>query len=138
MSIDKTEQHVDDEDAKYDQVPVDFPRPHHFGAVPGAQPKLLMTRYKERYYVPGCSPPELYESWRICEDLATQLAEKSLESKAGKRAHMSETEILDQYLTRLIQTKWTTEQEARWVIRRIAECLSWPIPASSVEPPTDA
>lgn len=32
------------DDAQYAQVPVDFPRPTHHGAVPGAHPKLLMDR----------------------------------------------------------------------------------------------
>jgi hypothetical protein len=123
----------EDEGAKYAQVPPDFPRPMHLGAVSGAQPKLLMTRYNGRFYIPGCTPPELYERWDICEDLARQLAQKSLESKAGKRAHMTEAEILDQYLPRLIATKWASEAEARWIIRRSAEMLSWPIPSAAME-----
>lgn len=138
MNIENTDSLVDDEDAEFGQIPADFPRPLHLGAVPGAQPKLLMVKYKERFYMPGCSPPELYESWRVCEDLATQLVEKSLASKAGKRSHMSEIDILNQYLIRLIHTRWTTVPEARWVIRRTAELLSWPIPSSSFEPPTNA
>jgi hypothetical protein len=123
----------EDDDTKYAQVPFDFPRPMHLGAVPGAQPKLLMTRYNGRFYMPGCTPPELYERWDICEDLAQNLAQKSLESKTGKRAHMTEADILDQYLPRLIAMKWTSEAEARWVIRRIAEMLSWPIPPAAME-----
>ncbi len=113
--------------------PADFPRPVHLGAVPGAQPKLLMTQYQGRFYVPGCTPPELLERWNICEDLAQQLVAKSLESKTGKRAHMTDTEILAQYLPRLIATNWTSEAEARWVIRRTGELLKWPIPASATE-----
>lgn len=114
-------------------LPADFPRPVHLGAVSGAQPKLLMTQYQGRFYVPGCTPPELLERWNRCEDLAQQLATKSLESKAGKRAHMTETEILAQYLPRLIATNWTSEPEARWVIRRTGEVLKWPIPTSATE-----
>lgn len=121
----------DDEEANYAQVPADFPRPLHLGAVSGAQPKLLMVKYHGRFYSPGCTPPELYERWDVCEDLARQLAEKSLESKAGKRSHMSEIEILDQYLPRLIATRWTSEPEARWVIRRAAAMLGWPKPPAA-------
>lgn len=123
----------DDEEAKYAQVPVDFPRPLHLGAVSGAQPKLLMVKYQGRFYSPGCTPAELYERWDVCEDLARQLAEKSLESKAGKRSHMSQTEILDQYLPRLIATRWASEPEARWVIRRVATMLDWPAPHAAQE-----
>ena len=134
MSAEKSETHAEDEEAKFKQVPADFPRPSYLAALPGAQPKFLMTKYEERFYMPGCSPPELYEAWRVCEEIAAQLAEKSLESKAGKRAHMSESEILDQYLPRLIRTRRTTAPEARWVIRRVAQLLEWPIPVSTQEP----
>ncbi|HEY0491503.1 MAG TPA: hypothetical protein VGD30_18485 [Telluria sp.] len=121
-------------EAEFEKVPLDFPRPLHFGAVPGAQPKLLAVRYNGRFYSPGCTPPELYERWTVCEDLAQQLAAKSSESKAGKRSHLSEVAILDQYLPRLIATKWTTEAEARWTIRRVAAMLSWPVPPDALEP----
>ena len=114
-------------------LPPDFPRPVNLGAVSGAQPKLLMTSYQGRFYAPGCTPPELQERWDVCEDLAQQLAVKSRESKDGKRAHMTETQILDQYLPRLISTKWTSEAEARWVMRRVAALLNWPVPESAVE-----
>lgn len=117
-------------------IPMDFPRPAHLANLPGTQPKLLMTEYKGRFYSPGSSPPELFEAWRLCEDLATQLAQKSLDSKSGKRADMSELAILEQYLTRLIETKWTTVPEARWTIRRVAALLGWPTPSSSQVPPT--
>jgi hypothetical protein len=123
----------EDRDSQYAQVPADFPRPVQHGALPGAQPKFLATKYNGRFYAPGCTPPELYERWQICEDLAAQLAAKSLESKAGKRAHMSEVEILEQYLPRLIAQKWTSEPEARYIMRRVAERLRWPVPASFSE-----
>ncbi len=119
-----------------EKIPADFPRPVNLGAVSGAQPKLLVTKYQGRYYAPGCTPPEQQERWSACEDLAQQLAVKSGESKAGKRAHMTEAQILDQYLPRLIATNWTSEAEARWVMRRVAGLLSWPIPESALEPPS--
>ncbi|MGB9109842.1 MAG: hypothetical protein WCC39_14265 [Telluria sp.] len=121
------------DDTQYAQVPADFPRPAYRGAVPGVQPKLLMTQYKGRFYVPGCTPPEIFQRWDVCEDLAKQLSAKSLESKAGKRSHLSEFEILDQYLPRLIATKWTSEEEARWIIRRAAVMLGWPVPPAAQE-----
>lgn len=119
--------------AEFDKVPFDFPRPLHLGAVPGAQPKFLAVSYGGRFYSPGCTPPELYERWTVCEDLAQQLSVKSSESRVGKRSHMSEVEILDQYLPRLIATKWTSEAEARWTIRRTAAILSWPAPLAAIE-----
>jgi len=122
------------DDINFNRVPDDFPRPLHDGAVSGAQAKLLLTNYQGRFYSPGCTPPELYKRWDACEDLARQLAEKSLESKAGKRSHMSPVEILDQYLPRLIATGWRSEAEMRWVIRRAAEMLDWPVPDAAKEP----
>lgn len=119
--------------AELDKVPIDFPRPRHMGMVPGAQPKFLAVSYNGRFYSPGCTPPELYERWTVCEDLAQQLSAKSLESRGGKRSHMSEIEILDQYLPRLIATMWTSEAEARWTIRRTAEILGWPAPRAWIE-----
>jgi len=69
----------DNEEAKFSLVPVDFPRPVHIGAIAGAQPKVLVVEYKGRFYPAGGTPPERYERWDICEDLATQFAKKSLE-----------------------------------------------------------
>lgn len=125
------EQQDEAEAALIAALPVDFPRPVNLSAVSGAQVKFSMTRYRGRFYSPGCTPPELLERWNMCEDLAQQLSVKSIESKAGKRSHMSETEILEQYLPRLIATNWTSEAEARWVIRRTADLLNWQVPPSA-------
>lgn len=121
------------DDARFANVPADFPRPVHLGALPGAQPKLLMVKYEGRYYSPGCTPPEIWERWDVCEDLAQQFCRKSLDNKAGKRAHMSEAAILDQYLERLLKTGWGSDAEMRWVIRRAAELAHWPTPESALE-----
>ena len=110
---------------KYGPVPEDFPRPLLAGAVTGAQPKVVMVEYLGEFYLPGATPPERYERWDTCEDLAKQLSVKSLESKAGKRSHMSESEILQQYADRLQQTGWVSEQESKWVIQRVANMLGW-------------
>lgn len=122
----------DEDEARFAQVPGDFPRPVHHGAVGGAQPKFLAVQYNGRFYSPGCTPPELFQRWDVCEDLAQQLSAKSLESKAGKRAHMPEVDILEQYLPRLIAMKWTSEEEAKWVIRRAAALLGWPVPPAAL------
>ena len=115
----------------YSLVAADFPRPEMPGAVSGFQPKLLLTQHAGKFYAAGCTPPELYSRWDRCEDLAKQLAEKSLESKDGKRSHMTELAILEQYLPRLIATGWTSEPEARFIIRRAAELLHWPVPSAA-------
>lgn len=82
-------------ESRYAQVPADFPWLDYFGSVLGAQPKLLLTRYRGRFYAPGCMPPAVWQRWDICEDLAQQLYRKSLESKRRKRVHMDESARLE-------------------------------------------
>jgi hypothetical protein len=113
------------------KAPGNFPRPLQLGAVPGVQAKFLAVEYQGRFYSPGCTPPELYERWKYCMSLVGQFVPACTETKAGKRAHMSEAEILDQYLVRLIEAKWVSDDEARWVIRETAKLLNWPIPEAT-------
>lgn len=109
----------------------DFPRPQIHSSVAGSQPKLPLVACGGRFYLPGGTPRELYQRWDICEDLAQQFVIKSRECKAGKRAHMSEEEILDQYCVRAMKTGWGSDDEMRWVIRRAATILGWSVPASA-------
>lgn len=104
-------------------VPNEFPRPRHQGAVAGSQPKLLLARFERKFYAPGCTSLEINKRWCRCENIAEQLRVKSLESEAGKRSHMTELAILEQYLVRLLATGWVLAPEARWTIRRSAELL---------------
>ena len=109
-------------------IPPDFPRPTHLGAVSGTKLKMLLVRFEGKFYIPGCTPPELYRRWDTCEDLAQQLSKAALTSKQGKRADMTETEILAQYLPRLLQTGWGSPEEMQWIIKRTAAILEWQIP----------
>jgi hypothetical protein len=116
------------DELEYLKVPADFPRPISEGALSGTQPKFSAVMYQGKFYLPGCTPPEIYERWQICEEIAQQLTIKSRESKAGAFSHLSESAILDQCLSPLIRTNLTTKGEARWVIQRVAGILEWPIP----------
>ena len=115
------------------QIPDDFPWPQHMGAVPGAAPKFLAVKYKGHYYSPGCTPPELYERWKYCVSLVEQFVPACIETKKGKRKDMPEAKILDQYLVRLIETRWVSGDEAMWVIRETAKLLDWPIPEIAID-----
>lgn len=117
--------------AQYVQVPDDFPRPEIASAVAGYQVKLALVEFNDRFYLPGATPPELFARWEICEDLAQHLAVKSTESKAGKRSHLSEEEILAQYLERILKTGWGSNAEMCWAIRRTAELLGWNVPETA-------
>jgi len=108
-----------------DGIPSDFPRSVPLGAVGGAQPKILVIEEDGKFYAPGMSPSALRNRFEICEDLVRQFASKSIESKAGKRSHLSETDILLQYRTRLIATKWTSIEEACWIINAVAKTIGW-------------
>lgn len=112
-------------------VPEDFPRPRQLGAVPGAQTKFLAVKYKGRFYSPGCTPPELHERWQQCMHLVPQFVSSCIETKGGKRKDMSESDILAQYLVRLIESGWVSGDEARWVIREAARLLGWPAPEAA-------
>lgn len=113
-------------------VPDDFPRPVHMGAASGLQDKLLLVKYGGKFYTPGCTPPELRQRWDVCEDLARQFSEKCRETKSGKRAHLSEVEILEQYLQRSMRTGWGSPEEMQWVSRRTSAILGWPVAPSAV------
>lgn len=47
----------------YINVPANFPRPSHRGAVAGAHDKLLMKTYNGQLYPAGETPPEVFERW---------------------------------------------------------------------------
>jgi hypothetical protein len=111
--------------SEYEKIPTDFPKTTSFGAVPGTQPKFLASLYEGHFYEMGTTPPEVYSRWVICNDLVEQLVSKAFDSKEGKRSHMSEHEILEQYRTRLLATNWTSPAEADWVITDVAKRLNW-------------
>jgi hypothetical protein len=112
-------------------VPEDFPHAPILGAVAGFAPKLLLVRKENgRYAAPKISDEERYARWRHCEDLANQFADAALRSKTGKRSDWAEEDILDQYLPRLKNTGWVSNEESIWVLRRSAAILNWPLPPS--------
>jgi hypothetical protein len=117
----------------YALVPADFPRIKHLGAVPGTQTKLLVVKFEDKYYTPGDTPPERFKRWKYCEESAQHLKLKSIECKAGKRSHMTEEEILDQYLVRLLATRWMSPDDTHWTVKRMAILLDWPVPRSVTE-----
>lgn len=121
---------INDDESKYADVPSDFPRPASFGALPGAQPKIIVTEYKGKFYPPEGTPPEIHERWQNCEELARQFASELRLDKAANVTLRTETEMLEQHF-RIFRKSWLTEDEAKWMIRRMSQILGWPVPPAA-------
>jgi hypothetical protein len=115
----------------YVDVPADYPYHMMRGAVSGYQPKLLLTSSPDgKFYSPGNAPHERWHDWNYSTTLASAIAQKCLESKTGKRAHMTEAEISLQYSRRAVEAngRYGTGDQLKWTFARVAEVLAWPLP----------
>ncbi|ALK96252.1 hypothetical protein AB595_10935 [Massilia sp. WF1] len=58
------------------------------------------------------------------------MVDRCRESKSGKRAHMTEHDIILQYYERAIAGagRYGTELQLKWSFTKVAETLSWPLP----------
>lgn len=102
-----------------ESIPPDFPHAAPAGAVPGAQPKLLVFEQSGRF-VAGTDENSLHGRYLMCEDLARQLVTYS----AGKRNEnpaWSEAQLLNK-VARVVRQRafgWgLSPAEANWVIGR--------------------
>jgi len=85
------------------RAPPKFPRRADIALVAGVHPKLAVIRdASSGNYVAQRDSDATGERFAICEDLAEQLASKCARSRDGKYRHLSEREILDQLLKRLL------------------------------------
>lgn len=121
---------IDDDENRYSEVPPDFPRPASFSALPGSQPKVIVTEYKGKFYPPEGTPPQVYERWQSCEELLQQFASEARKDKAANITRMTETEMLERYL-RIFSKSWLSEDEAKWMVRRMSQILGWPVPPAA-------
>lgn len=112
----------------FSKIPDNFPRLSSASSLPGESVKLSAVMYEGKFYAPDDTPPERLERWIACEDMAQQIAEGCIETKKGKRAHMSKEDILEQYYDRFLLTGWVTNDEGRWVLIRSANIIQWPLP----------
>jgi hypothetical protein len=117
------------------QVPEDFPKRIPLTSLPGAQLKIAMTKYDGHYYPAGDTPPERFERYQYCLQLAEWFMEKCVRNAAEKYKGLSQDQIIDQYHARLQATRSTafpglSEQEAAWILSKCAESLGWPLPIS--------
>lgn len=125
------------ETPNYAEVPDDYPLYQVRGAVSGYQPKLLLRRSSDgKLHTPGNAPDERWHDWQYSLSLAAAMVGKCLESKAGKRAHMTEEEIILQYYRRALASggRYGTEDQLRWTFTKVAKTLAWPLPTEIAKP----
>jgi hypothetical protein len=76
---------------------------------------------------PGLAREALQARYEFCEDLATALTERAREAQA--ELGVSEDVVLERMGLGLADDASMLEpDEARWVVRRLAELLDWPQP----------
>lgn len=107
-------------------VPGDFPRESDIASVAGVQPKLTVIRDAvSGKYVAHRANEDVAARFAVCNDLAEQLANKCTRNRDSKYSHLSEREILDQVLNRLLTSGWGNSAEMKWTVRRTAQKLGW-------------
>lgn len=114
----------------YDEVPADYPYSPTPGALAGVQPKLRLTSFEGKFYSPGNAPDVRWRDWQYSLGLVHAMVDRCRESKRGKRAHMTEHDIILQYYERAIAGtgRYGTEVQLKWAFTKVAETLSWPLP----------
>jgi len=107
-------------------IPADFPVLSG-GAVPGAQPKLLVSLGEDGIFrVPGNSPQERLERYeecmRIVEWAIPFLSEKL---QKPKYASMPHEQILARFQNTLRKDFQLEEEDQVWVRKKVAQCMGW-------------
>lgn len=113
-------------------LPEDFPKGSTPGAVPGAQPKLLVRQEGGRF-VTGAHESEVLARYEICEDLARQLAQYTSRKSAEHPAWTQEQ--LQAKVAAGLKAKafgWgLSPAEADWVLRRVATLAGAAVPRAT-------
>jgi len=105
------------------KVPVSFPRPDYPATIPGTQPKLIMSKYKGKFYVAGCTPPEIYERWTMCLEYVADLTGRAHAAKEGKIVGLSEEKVLAHYLDAFFEGGLISKAEAQWINEEVLRRL---------------
>lgn len=120
---------IEIDEKEYGKVPPDFPFPVSPGAISGVQPEHIISEYNGKCYSLGCTPTEIYERWNECVEIAQMLAFAANRSKIDKMTLKSETEILLEYSELLSKMSWLSRDEVKWIVRKVGQLLSWPVPS---------
>ncbi|QLB62956.1 hypothetical protein A9O66_11520 [Paraburkholderia caribensis] len=111
---------------KRHHVPDDFPRVSHQGALPGAQPKLLLRNIAGRYRA-GPTDEEVYERYLVCEDFARQLASYTSRKMAENAWSLQEavSKVEAGILTKVRSGIWDfSDAEIAWTIGHMGQIMS--------------
>lgn len=106
-------------------VPDDFPKEPAPGALPGAQPKLLVREIDGRYHT-GLTDEELWTRYDACEDLAGKLTEYAARKMSVSGLSLDDAlGRVEKGLKAKIDTgKWDFScGEMAWLMKRTRELL---------------
>jgi hypothetical protein len=102
-------------------IPEDFPRAVATGAVPGAQPKLLV-REEAGQYLAETAAFDLQRRFEACDDLVQQLTRYTARKRA-ERPDWTPVQVREKVAASVRQKAFgwgLSPAEAEWVVRRLA------------------
>jgi hypothetical protein len=90
---------------------------------------FMMLYVKPGHYKPSLPRSELTQRYELCEDMANMLTDTV--STQQFQLGITENDALEKCWQGLIaEPSMVNPEEAFWVVCRLAELLSWPIPES--------
>lgn len=113
-------------------VPDDFPRSVAMGAVPGAQPKLLVRELAGRFVVEGATDLEVQGRYEVCEDLVQQLVRYTARKRA-ERPDWTLAQLREKVAASVLRKAFgwgLSPAEVQWIVSRLAATEARP-PAGS-------
>ena len=112
----------------YGDIPSDFPRSTPLRLSHKQPHTVHISMYEGKCYPAGGSPPEVWQSWQICQELVAHFQKTCLEEKALRSNLLAEAEIIEFFFVDTLATGWGTDAEVAWIFRTVAMQLEWPVP----------
>lgn len=116
----------------YPGIPDDFPIAETLGALTGAHPQLGLVEEGGKFYATGTSPHEVAQAFDVCEDLAVQMVPYC--QRKLTEFHNDQAATLRAVFQGLLKKNWCTVDQSKWIMRKTAERLGWPLPPSTFDP----
>ena len=113
-------------------IPKDFPRGGPLGAVPGAQPKLLVRQQAGRFVSTGPTESDVQGRYEVCDDLVQQLARYAARTQA-ERPDWTPAQVREKVAASVRRKAFgwgLSPSEAEWIVRRLSAAADGP-PASA-------